>query len=181
MGRGASSFSTPMPGMGSSTFTESPLYSLSVCALGVTPKSSDPPEKPAAGRMGQANQDHEDEDGHLDQRRQAEVRAADHGGPGKEVDRVNCEDDVQEGIEEVADVGLSPSFADGVNTTLIGGELHGSGRTGSEYQPDSHRCNEEEPACQNDSGNSQVGGHAGQPNQRTQGRFRRHGNGRPEA
>src|ERR1035437_10262045 len=99
-----------MLGMGSSTFTASPPYSMSA-----EPTSSDPPEKPAAGRVGQANQDHKDEDGHLGQRGHAEVRAADHGGPGKKVDRVNCEDDVQERIEEVADVGLSPAFADGVN------------------------------------------------------------------
>src|SRR5450631_439321 len=123
--------------------------------------------------MGQADQDYQDEDGHLGQRRQAEVSAADHGGPGKQEYRVNREDDVQEGIEEVTDVGLSPALADWVNTTLVGGELHGSGRTGSEYQAGAHRCNEEERACQNDSSNSQIWGHAGQPNQWARRRFRR--------
>src|ERR1035437_894202 len=149
-----------MLGMGSSTFTASPPYSMSA-----EPTSSDPPEKPAAGRMGHAKQQHQHEDGHLGQRGHAEVGAADHGGPRKEEGRVNREDNVEERIEEVADIGLRPALADGVDTTFIRRELHRGGRTRSKYETSSHRCHEEEHACQNDSSNSQVRGHAGQPNQ----------------
>ena len=133
--------------------------------MSATPKSSDPPEQPAARSVGQPHQEHKDEDGHLGQRGRAKVRAADHGGPRKEVDRVHSKDDVEERVEEVADVGLRLALADGVNTTLIGRELRRRGRTWCKYQTDSHRRNEEEHACQNDSSNSQIWGHAGHRNQ----------------
>ena len=83
-------------------------------------KSSDPPEQPPACGVGQADQDDKDEDCHLGQRDRTEVGAADHRGPGKEVHRVHGEHDVEERVEEIADVGLRPTLADGVDTTLIG-------------------------------------------------------------
>src|SRR5664280_1112086 len=133
--------------------------------MSAKPISSEPPEQPAARGVGQAYQEHQDEDGHLGQRGPAEAGTADHSGPRKEVDRVNGKDDVEERVEEVADVGLGPALADGVNATLVGRELRSRGRTGSEYQTGSHRCNEEEHARQNDSSDSQIWGHTGQPNQ----------------
>src|ERR1035437_8519190 len=133
--------------------------------MSATPKSSDPPEQPAASGVGQTHQEHKDEDGHLGQGGPAKVGAADHGGPGKEVDRVNSKDNVEERVEEVTDVGLRPALADGVNTTLISRELRRRGRTWSKDQTAPHRRNEEEHACQNDSSNSQVWGHAGHRSQ----------------
>src|SRR5665647_3909357 len=57
-----------MLGMGSSTFTASPPYSQSGTPTSGAPKSSDPPEKAAAGVVGQADQQHQDGDCHLGQR-----------------------------------------------------------------------------------------------------------------
>src|SRR5665647_1994242 len=108
--------------MGSSTFTASPRHATSSNPTSSSPTSSDPPEQPAAGGMGQANQEHADEDGHLGQGGHAEVGAADHGGPRKQVDRVDGKDHIKKRVEEVAHIGMRPTLANGVHAALIRGE-----------------------------------------------------------
>src|SRR6476646_2783904 len=124
---------------------------------------SPPPQQPAARGVRQADEQDGDEDAHLYQARGAEVGLADHGGPGEEVDRVDGEDHVEEGVDEVAHVGLRPPLPDRVDTALVGAQL-GRGRSARGEQPARpHGRDEQQHTYDPDGGDDGIGRHASQP------------------
>src|SRR6478735_2271809 len=84
--------------------------------------SGGPAQEAAATGVHQAHEDDADEDGDLDQRRDAEVGVAQDQGPREEVDRVDGEDDVEERERDVPDLALGPADADRVDARLVGAQ-----------------------------------------------------------
>src|SRR5439155_476434 len=64
-----------------------------------------------------------DEDAHLDHGLHAQ--ALEDRRPGEQEDALDVEDHEQEGVDVIANLGLGPALADGVDPTLVGGELLG--------------------------------------------------------
>ena len=112
--------------------------------------SGRPAQQATAPGVDQAHEDDADEDDHLDEGGDAEVRVADHQGPREEVDRVDGEHDVEEGEGDVPDLALRPAHPDRVDARLVGAQPLLGDRAGGDQAAGDHRGRDEEDAGQHD-------------------------------